>query len=197
MLRLWKLYLVLLVVIVLAFGSLWAVTRPIKHPKVADKPLLSERAIQKVLAGIAKLAFRGKSEVSLSEDEVNSLAQDYFEGAWWNKNKGEGGKRLAGYTLDRAQVTMGNGGMSLFFDLRYKGVPFYVRFDGVPELKDHHLGFDVSSMQVGAIPTPGFIGNRILARAIEDPDYQKSLTMRPEIRDVRLKSEDIVLTLER
>ena len=57
--------------------------------------------------------------------------------------------------------------------------------------------FDASWAKVGAVPLPGFIANRILSRALDDPAYRKSLTMRDEIRAIRVKKGDVILALQK
>lgn len=178
------------------FGLVWAITRPQNAARADFRPLLAERAVQKVLTAAGKVVRQGKAEVSLSADEVNALAEAYFEGAWWKK-KDAGRKTQGPYTLERATVAIERSTMTLFFAFRYRGTPVYAQFQGVPTLEDNHLGFDASSMRLGAVPLPGFIANQILGRVLADPTYKKSLTMRDEIRAIRVKNGDVVLTLQR
>ena len=194
-----KLLVLVLVLVVGVFALIWALTRPQKHPDLKSQPLITERSIAKIVTAIARVRQGGKVQVKLDEDDINGLARAYFEGSLGKKAAEEagGGGKTSPFVMDSACVKIGRGVMTVFFDLEYRGIPLYAKFRGVPSLADGHIGFDASSMKLGAIPLPGVVANRILASALGDPRYRKSLTVRKEIRDIAVEGGDIVLTLEK
>ena len=194
-----KLLFLVLLLVVAVFALVWALTRPQKHPDLKDQPLITERSIAKIVTAIGRLRQTGKVQVRLDEDDINGLARAYFQGSLGKKaveDAGGGGKTHA-FVMDSACVKIGRGVMTVFFDLHYRGLPVYAKFRGVPTLVDRRIGFDASSMKIGAIPLPGFVANRILASALADPRYEKSLTVRKEIRDIAIDGGNIVLNLEK
>lgn len=200
MFRAMKLIFAALVLMGLAFGLVWAITRPQPRPRTDSNPFLDARAIQKIVTGIGKVVRQGNAEVKLSEGEINALTRRYFEGAW--RKKSDDSDDVAAttsgpFTMESASVNISRDAMTLYFDFKYRGISVFAKFNGVPTLKEHHLGFAASSAKIGAIFLPSFVANRILARALNDPRYRKSLTMREEIRDVRIEKGDLVLTLAR
>ena len=191
-----RLLLAAILLTALLFGAVWALTRPQTRPRVEAGPIQAERAVSKVLTAIARDALRGKVDVALSGDDINALADAYFNGAWWKK-KDEGRRSPSDFEMEHVSVDIGRQTMTLYFEFKTRGVPLFAEFHGVPTLIDHRLGFSASSMKIGAVPLPSFVASRILSRALDDPAYRKSLTMRNEIRSIRIKNGDVVLTLER
>ncbi len=142
------------------------------------------KSFDRKLSELAAARQRGSpGEVRLTELEVNSMAQQLFNGP-----PASGVTRLDGMTVhfehDRIVSVL---------KIKFLFVPLYITLGGKPDIREGRLEFDVKDVDLGRMPLPASPVSEALRQKLLSPEGQEMTAMPDYITSLRVENGELVI----